>query len=199
VTDDVSGPTPEGQLIRRVRDLSIPKLSIRAAAERIGLSPEQWGYIERGYRPTGAGQPPRPFSPPAATLARMACALDISPERLESEGQRPDAAEILREMIVPALGEPPMGEGPRSDADRPYAMKVLTRLLELAKELRVDAVDIWTGQYPVTGAQMFGAGTPDAAAWDRRQAHGWTVNDLVWMVADLRRHDVEQSRQSQTG
>ena len=96
MSEDMPGPTPEGQLIRRVRDLSIPKLTIRAAAERIGLSAEQWGYIERGYRPARAGGPPRPFSPPAATLAKMAHALRITPERLESEGQRPDAAEILR-------------------------------------------------------------------------------------------------------
>src|SRR5258708_6397918 len=93
-----TGPTPEGQLIRQVRDLSIPRLSIRAAAKRIGLSAEQWGYVERGYRPAGAGQPPRRFSPPAATLAKMAHALRITPERLESEGQRPDAAAILREI-----------------------------------------------------------------------------------------------------
>ncbi len=99
MSGDALGPTPEGQLIRQVRDLSIPRLSIRAAAKRIGLSAEQWGYVERGYRPAGAGQPPRPFSPPAATLAKMAHALRITPERLESEGQRPDAAEILREIL----------------------------------------------------------------------------------------------------
>jgi hypothetical protein len=98
MADDTPSPTPEGQLIRQVRDLSIPKLTIRAAAALIGLSAEQWGYIERGYYPARDGNPPRPFSPPAVTLAKMAHVLDITPERLESEGQRPDAAKILREI-----------------------------------------------------------------------------------------------------
>jgi hypothetical protein len=99
MTDDPPRPTPEGQMIRRVRSLSIPKLTIPAAAARIGLSAEQWGYVERGYYPARDGNPPRPFSPPAATLAKMAHALRITPERLETEGQRPDAAEILAEIL----------------------------------------------------------------------------------------------------
>src|SRR5437588_11465440 len=99
MTDDPPRPTPEGQLIRRARSLSIPKLTIPSAARRIGLSAEQWGYVERGYYPARGGNPPRPFSPPAATLAKMAYSLQITPERLESEGQRADAAEILREIL----------------------------------------------------------------------------------------------------
>ena len=98
-------PTPEGQLIRRAREASIPKLSIRGAAGRVGLSKEHWGYIERGYRPV-SGEPPQQFSPPSATLARMAYALGISPDRLETEGQRPDAAGCLREMPPPRAGDP---------------------------------------------------------------------------------------------
>jgi hypothetical protein len=99
MVDDLPRPTPEGKLIRRVRSLSIPKLSIPAAAARIGLSAEQWGYVERGYYPARDGNPPRPFSPPTATLAKMAHALRITPERLEAEGKRPDAAESLREIL----------------------------------------------------------------------------------------------------
>lgn len=95
--------TPEGRLIRRVREQAIPKLTIRAAAARIGMSPEQWGYAERGYVPRRGDTPERDFHPPAATLASMASGLGISPERLESEGERPDAAEILREIL---RGEP---------------------------------------------------------------------------------------------
>lgn len=94
----VLGPTPEGRLIRRVRSLATPKLSIPAAAARIDLSAEQWGYVERGYYPARDGNPARPFSPPATTLAKMAYALGITPEQLASEGQRPDAAEPLRDI-----------------------------------------------------------------------------------------------------
>ena len=92
----VPASTPEGQLIRRTRELAVPKPSIRTAAKRIGMSAEQWGYVERGYYPGRGDRGGKPFSPPAATLARMARSLGISPDRLETEGQRPDAAEMLR-------------------------------------------------------------------------------------------------------
>lgn len=96
---NVPHPTPEGHLIRQVRSSSFRKVSIPAAAARIGMSAEQWGYIERGYYPARGGNPPRPFSAPAQTVAKMAHALQITPERLETEGQRPDAAEALREIL----------------------------------------------------------------------------------------------------
>lgn len=99
MADELPRPTPEGKLIRQVRSLSIPKLSIPAAAARIGLSAEQWGYIERGYYPARGGNPARPFSAPAATVAKMAHALRITPEQLDTEGQRPDAADDLREIL----------------------------------------------------------------------------------------------------
>lgn len=124
---DLPTPTPEGRLVRRAREMASPKLSIRAAAGRIGLSAEQWGTIERGYRPTRAGEPPQPFSPPAATLARMAHALGISPERLKAEGQRPDAAEMLRAAFPPEESVPAVA------------------LVEQAKHLR-DALDAFIAE-----------------------------------------------------
>jgi len=201
MSEDVPGPTPEGQLIRRVRDLSIPKLTIRAAAERIGLSAEQWGYIERGYRPARAGEPPRPFSPPAATLAKMAHALRITPERLESEGQRPDAAEILREILhrdveaadaapAPAasLPAPPMDDAARTAADRPYADRIWERLRAWAAK----------GVTDPSGAQLFGPGTPDAQAWDGT-AGRMDDGDRVWHIADLQRREAARSPLASTG
>lgn len=186
MSGDAPGPTPEGQLIRQVRDLSIPRLSIRAAAKRIGLSAEQWGYVERGYRPAGAGQPPRPFSPPATTLAKMAHALEIAPERLESEGQRPDAAEILREILhreveaadatAAVLPSAPSWPPARVAADRPWFDPINERRVELAARGIA---------YP-TGAQMFGEGTEDAQAWDGDFAP-LPVGDKVWAIADMRR------------
>jgi hypothetical protein len=98
MSDDLPS-TPEGRLIRRTRETAIPKLTIRSAAARIGMSPEQWGYAERGHTPGRGGNPAREFHPPAPTLARMAQSLTIPPKRLESEGERPDAAEILREIL----------------------------------------------------------------------------------------------------
>jgi hypothetical protein len=118
----VLGPTPEGRLIRQVRSLAIPKLSIPAAAARIDLSAEQWGYVERGYYPARDGNPARTFSPPAATLAKMAYALRITPEQLASEGQRPDAAEALREIL---LSEPPQPKVPPAASSRRHTEMTL--------------------------------------------------------------------------
>jgi hypothetical protein len=132
--DGLPSPTPEGQLIRRVRSLAIPKLTIRSAAARVGMSAEQWGYIERGYVPGRGDKPPQPFSPPAATLARMAYALKITPEQLKSAGQRLDAAEILQDIISQQGDSPiaPPEPRPISDGDeaalRPYVEDVLREL-----------------------------------------------------------------------
>ena len=206
---DALGPTPEGQLIRQVRDLSIPRLSIRAAAKRIGLSAEQWGYVERGYRPAGAGQPPRPFSPPAATLAKMAHALRITPERLESEGQRPDAAEILREILhheVEAadaaraaetltvaksnrIQSPPMTDPARIASDRPWFDAINERRVALAARGITDP----------SGAQMFPDSPDDAKAWDGIGAR-LGIGARVWFIADLQRWAAgEQQQQADTG
>lgn len=84
--------TPEGVFIRRLREAHNPPLSIPKAAALAGMSAENWGHIERGY------QASRPVVPPAPTLARMADALGTTPERLETEVGRADAAELLREM-----------------------------------------------------------------------------------------------------
>ena len=170
MADDLPRPTPEGQLIRRVRDLAIPKLSIRAAAARIGMSAEQWGYVERGYFPGRSGNPPRPFSPPAATLAKMAHALRITPGRLEAEGQRPDAAEVLREIIrqdqdqaqaqLPEVADFARAYGIDPDDPRdPYIASVREEIAEAIKRY---------GAAP-TGEQIF-HGAPasyvEAAVWD---------------------------------
>lgn len=92
--------TPEGDLIRRARERAAPKLSIRAAAARIGISPEHWGNIERGHKSAGEGKTPRPLDEvSAALIAKMARAVGLTPEQVENEGRRPDAAEALRELL----------------------------------------------------------------------------------------------------
>lgn len=77
------------------------------AAEEAGVSLARWSHIENAYE-TRQGTT-RPVKAKADTLARMARAIGLSPERLESEGQRPDAAEILRE-ILRTPPEPPAPE-----------------------------------------------------------------------------------------
>jgi hypothetical protein len=139
---DPPAPTPEGKLIRRVREVAIPKLSIRVAADRIGMSAENWGYVERGYRPSRNGEPAQPLTPIAGTLARMAHALGISPERLADEGQRPDAAAMLREMrpreeADPATGLPAVSDRPGVSIRIPPG-QVVTITLPGLTAIRID-------------------------------------------------------------
>lgn len=87
-------PPPEAVLIRLVRQAA--HLSIAAAAERAGISTARWTQIEQGYETRGGERKPA-WAPPD-TLAHMAAAVGVSADRLETEGKRPDAAAVLREM-----------------------------------------------------------------------------------------------------
>ncbi len=173
MTDDPPRPTSEGELIRRVRNLSIPKLTISAAAARVGLSAEQWGYVERGYYPARDGHPPRPFSPPAATLAKMAHTLRITPERLEYEGRRPDAAEMLREIIRQ------QSPGPGLE-DFPDVSPELRRAIEAHLRRILDRLEVARGMNPsgrISGAMIFPSNVRDPAAGERnrRDAERWDL------------------------
>jgi hypothetical protein len=68
-----------------------------AAAHAAGISKGRWSQVELGYE-SRTGEV-RPVQGSDGTIARMAHAVGISPERLETEGGRPDAAVILREII----------------------------------------------------------------------------------------------------
>jgi transcriptional regulator with XRE-family HTH domain len=82
---------PYGELIEAAREAA--GLSRREAARRAGISDAWWRYVTRGWQ-NG------PITGPADTVATMARVTGVTPERLESEGQRPDAAARLREMLA---------------------------------------------------------------------------------------------------
>ena len=86
---------PEGPLIRLARQAA--GLTIPDAVRRSGVSKARWSTVESGYE-SRDGEP-RLVKAKADTIARMARAVDLSPERLESEGERADAAQILREIL----------------------------------------------------------------------------------------------------
>jgi len=95
-------PPPEAALIRLVREAA--NITITEAARRYGeqsgrsMSRGWWNQIEAGYqRRVGTDIPVRNVA--ARVIAHMAAVLAISPERLESEGERADAAEVLREIL----------------------------------------------------------------------------------------------------
>jgi transcriptional regulator with XRE-family HTH domain len=98
VSEELPAPSPEGELIRRAREAYIPRLSLRSAAAKVGISVEYWGQVERGYQQAGRGRPVRRVVPGAQTLAQMAYAVEVAPNELEEVG-RHDAAEVLEEII----------------------------------------------------------------------------------------------------
>lgn len=111
-------PPPEAVLIRLVREAA--GLKMPAAAKIAGISVARWSQVENGYE-THLGKT-KPVRARAGTLARMASAIPgLTPERLEAEGQRPDAAAILAEMRhapqprdrhgIVAVPDAPAGDG----------------------------------------------------------------------------------------
>jgi hypothetical protein len=95
-----TSPPPEATLIRQRREGFVPKLSIRAAAKKIGLSEGRWRQIESGYQTPTAGVQ-TPVIAPAETLARMAHVVGVTADELRS-ADRADAASLLE---VPDFGQ----------------------------------------------------------------------------------------------
>lgn len=106
-------PTAWGRMIRVAREAR--RLSIPQAAARAGVSRDNWGHVERGYQHLGA-RGTREARGNADTVAAMAHAVGITPERLAESG-RPDAAEVLAEMV-------------RESGERRYAGPALQRIWE---------------------------------------------------------------------
>lgn len=77
-------------------------------AQLVGISDTRWRHIVNGYQPVGRGEYLK-IQAPAATLARMARAVGLTPEQLTAAG-REDAAEELGHLDN--LDGPP---GPRLD------------------------------------------------------------------------------------
>jgi transcriptional regulator with XRE-family HTH domain len=89
---------PYGELIEKARDDA--GLSKREAARRAGISDAWWRYVTDGHQ----GETPVPGT--ADTVAAMARAVGLPPDRLETEGRRKDAADALRKMLREPPGRP---------------------------------------------------------------------------------------------
>lgn len=114
---------PYGELIEAAREAA--GLSRREAARRAGISDAWWRYVTRGWQ-NG------PITGPADTVAVMARVVGLTPERLESEGERPDAAGKLREMI--AREEADRAADPYADEDE--ALQEILRDERLPEDVR---------------------------------------------------------------
>lgn len=88
-------PPPEAVLLRRVRKAA--GATVEETAKGAGISKAWLSSIEAGYD-TRAASGVRPVRAKDEVIARVAAFLRISPERLEREGQRPDAARVLAEI-----------------------------------------------------------------------------------------------------
>jgi transcriptional regulator with XRE-family HTH domain len=192
---------PDAALIRLAREGA--GISVASAAEAAGMSKSRWVQIENGQEKR-QGLIRATHAKPV-TIARMAHALRITPERLESEGQRPDAAEILREILhreveaaeaaapaaLPVPGEPPgwmASEEARTAANRPYADQIRGRLNLLRGQ----------GITSPSGDQLFPDSPADARLWDK-YADDWEDRDVVWFIADLQRRADGRNRPVNTG
>jgi hypothetical protein len=90
-------PTPEGQLIADALAKSRPKLALREAARRAGISEARWRQIAAGY--VMVSGEPSVFSAPAETLARMARTVGVTSAQLREAG-RADAADALQDLLL---------------------------------------------------------------------------------------------------
>lgn len=176
-TGDLPAP-PEGKLIRTARERAIPKLSIRAAAAALGISPEHWGNIERGYKSVSAGKAPLRTEAPAELLAKMGRLLGIEPARMEAEGQRPDAAAVMRSTApIPAAVNSAIAAG--IDPDDPH-----DPWIRPVRE-QVEAAERIGGGY-ATGSQVFfgsPASSTEASIWDDRT---FSRESKILAIATLR-------------
>jgi hypothetical protein len=84
--------------------------------------------------------------------------------------------------------QPPIADRARRDADAPYAMEIMERLLALAD----------SGVTDPAGAQVFPGDPGDAKAWDGIGGR-LDVRDRVWFIADLRRRADGRAGNSGTG
>jgi hypothetical protein len=127
---------PEGKLIAAAAERQ--DLSIREAARRAGISYGRWRQIVTGYQNVSPGSY-APVHAPARTLAKMAAVVRVTPEQMETEGERPDAAAVMREqpaVPAPAAAEPaPLLRKERLPYDQDGAEGLHPYLQEVRREL----------------------------------------------------------------
>lgn len=165
---------PEGKLIAAAAERL--SLSIREAARRAGISYGRWRQITTGYQNTSPGE----FAivrAPAKTLAKMAKTVGVTPEDMETVGQRPDAAEIMRREEIAAA--PPRGFDDGSQFSlfgqlpKTLVEQVFPDYLLIAG--RAEAAAAAHGGLVPAGGQVFPRDPSLAAQWD----------DLAGQVRDL--------------
>jgi transcriptional regulator with XRE-family HTH domain len=169
---DTPAVPPYGDLFERARKSR--RITIQQAAAAAGIVKQTWIDIVKG----------RTARPKADTLADMARAVGVSPERLEAEGHQGEAADILREMLresptsaplrpVPSLpAAPPTPEDVRDMLLAAYPDDIVLRALVAqddglpgAKPVRMIVAEMWEWigvHYPQAQSGSGAAGLPPA-------------------------------------
>jgi transcriptional regulator with XRE-family HTH domain len=94
-------PPPWGTLITDA--MRHAHLSAREAARRAGISEGRWRQITGGYQVVSAGVY-APVRGPAATLARMAAVVGVTPAQLKQAGRADAARELTTVPAAAAAG-----------------------------------------------------------------------------------------------
>ena len=158
----------------RMRRAALGYRHLPAFVAARGINTRMAGDIEHGRRDT--------YTLP--TLQDVAAAYDVTCESMtdvvwSGAGELVPAAadEPAPPPAAPRLlPAAPIDDAARTAADRPYADRIWADLRAWAAK----------GVTDPTGAQLFGAGTPDAQAWDGT-AGRMDEGDRVWHIADLQR------------
>jgi hypothetical protein len=171
-------PPPWGVLIEKAREGQ--GLSVRESARRAGISEGWWRQIVRGYQNMGSGSYGT-VPGPAGTVADMARVVKVTPDQMETAGERPDAAKVMREVREIGVGEPSDAAEPPAgwlspdevrDA-RPFANVILSRMLELRDQ----------GIKNPRGADLFPRDEDSAEKWDKYEGV-MDVFSRLWFIAN---------------
>jgi transcriptional regulator with XRE-family HTH domain len=181
-------PPPEGVLIESARTQA--RLSVREAARRAGISEGWWRQVVKGYQSLSGGSFGTVRGVPAETIAKMARAAGVTPELLEAEGQRPDAAEAMRDGALRVKAEPAPHRFSLPEPTPEMRRDLDPLLAEVGACVRVAAA-AYPGQR-LDGARVFPPGehapTYWGAArlfWDQAMAEDFSQDDAVDVVAAL--------------
>lgn len=130
------------RLIDERRAAMRPKMSVRKAAEKAGISEGRWRQIVKGYQATSGGR--IPVIGPAETVARMAVVVGVTAEELSAAG-RPDAGAELATELERFPDSPKWAED---------AMDIQAVWAELEAWMKAGEEE-WPENWPPTSALMF--------------------------------------------
>ena len=182
---------PEGRLIAAAADRL--DISIREAARRAGLSYGRWRQIVKGYQNISPGVYGEVRNAPARTVAKMARVVGVTAEQMETEGQRPDVAEILRQDadIRPVPGPPARRK--YADDDDPVTAGYVREIHALLAEAMREHGPHFTAEDAFSEAH-------EIETWADLDGKMPDPEDRIRLMARIRRRVAELERQaSNTG